>query len=207
MGQTFVGDLVPLPEGTSDVKPVADGIPTGAWRDGLCDCCMFGPCHAMCCLSYWFGPGTFAVAGSDGRDLSMDFLMALIHSLVRFCESCPWPGDDANESQLDRGKRQPSCHKQYLRGCQQHFRRLHCPLGNLLLRYGIIQDVHLSVQLRLLQHLQNYGMHWWLYLHNNVCSLIHHKHCLHSVHCDCLVPDEEGGSRQVQHPRLYLRGL
>jgi Cys-rich protein (TIGR01571 family) len=28
-------------------------IPTGRWRDDLCDCCKFGCCHAQCCLSYW----------------------------------------------------------------------------------------------------------------------------------------------------------
>jgi len=28
-------------------------IPTGAWRDGICDCCIYGCCHPMCCLSFW----------------------------------------------------------------------------------------------------------------------------------------------------------
>ena len=65
MGQTFVADVVQETAANSDSivqKPVNDGIPTGGWRDGLCDCCMFGPCHAMCCLSYWLGPGTLASA-------------------------------------------------------------------------------------------------------------------------------------------------
>ncbi|KAI2513576.1 PLAC8 family [Fragilaria crotonensis] len=59
MGQTFVGDVVPSTAAISDSvvqKPVNDGIPTGQWRDGLCDCCIFGPFHSMCCLSYWLGP-------------------------------------------------------------------------------------------------------------------------------------------------------
>jgi Cys-rich protein (TIGR01571 family) len=29
-------------------------IPTGHWRDGLCDCCTLGCCHAVCCLGFWF---------------------------------------------------------------------------------------------------------------------------------------------------------
>jgi Cys-rich protein (TIGR01571 family) len=28
-----------------------DNFPVGAWRDGLCDCCTRGPCHASCCIS------------------------------------------------------------------------------------------------------------------------------------------------------------
>jgi Cys-rich protein (TIGR01571 family) len=28
-------------------------IPTGRWRDGLCDCFIHGCCHALCCLTYW----------------------------------------------------------------------------------------------------------------------------------------------------------
>jgi Cys-rich protein (TIGR01571 family) len=28
-------------------------IPTGHWRDGLCDCCELGCCHAVCCLGFW----------------------------------------------------------------------------------------------------------------------------------------------------------
>ena len=31
-------------------------IPTGQWRDGLCDCCRHGCCHSMCCLGLWFQP-------------------------------------------------------------------------------------------------------------------------------------------------------
>ena len=28
-----------------------DTIPTGAWRDSLCDCCRFGPCHPSLCIA------------------------------------------------------------------------------------------------------------------------------------------------------------
>ena len=67
-----MGDVLPLPQGlpipqkaSNDGIPtgaINDGIPTGAWRDGLFDCCILGPCHAMCCLTYWLSPGRFAAA-------------------------------------------------------------------------------------------------------------------------------------------------
>jgi Cys-rich protein (TIGR01571 family) len=28
-------------------------IPTGHWRDGLCDCCTFGICYPVLCLGIW----------------------------------------------------------------------------------------------------------------------------------------------------------
>jgi Cys-rich protein (TIGR01571 family) len=31
-------------------------IPTGRWRDGLCDCCRYGCCHPQCCLTWWCRP-------------------------------------------------------------------------------------------------------------------------------------------------------
>jgi Cys-rich protein (TIGR01571 family) len=31
-------------------------VPTGRWRDGLCDCCIHGCCHALCCLAFWCRP-------------------------------------------------------------------------------------------------------------------------------------------------------
>ena len=31
-------------------------IPVGKWRDGLCDCFIFGCCHPHCCLAYWCQP-------------------------------------------------------------------------------------------------------------------------------------------------------
>jgi Cys-rich protein (TIGR01571 family) len=30
-----------------------DHSPVGSWRDGVCDCCIRGPCHPSCCISYW----------------------------------------------------------------------------------------------------------------------------------------------------------
>jgi len=31
-------------------------VPTGHWRDGLCDCCTLGCCHPHCCLAWWCEP-------------------------------------------------------------------------------------------------------------------------------------------------------
>lgn len=28
-------------------------IPSGRWRDGLCNFCTFGCCHSMCCMAFW----------------------------------------------------------------------------------------------------------------------------------------------------------
>jgi len=47
-GQTF---QVPLPGGTNvDITEVAIAhlsVPTGNWRDGVCDCCVQGICHPL----------------------------------------------------------------------------------------------------------------------------------------------------------------
>jgi Cys-rich protein (TIGR01571 family) len=34
----------------------AHNVPFGRWRDGLCDCCAFGCCHPMFCLTFWCFP-------------------------------------------------------------------------------------------------------------------------------------------------------
>lgn len=39
-----------------EVDRGAHNVPTGRWRDGLCDCCRFGCCHPQCCLTFWCGP-------------------------------------------------------------------------------------------------------------------------------------------------------
>lgn len=31
-------------------------VPVGAWRDGLCNCCVYGCCHAQLCLTCWCAP-------------------------------------------------------------------------------------------------------------------------------------------------------
>jgi Cys-rich protein (TIGR01571 family) len=31
----------------------AHNVPSGRWRDGLCDCCAFGCCHPVFCLTFW----------------------------------------------------------------------------------------------------------------------------------------------------------
>ena len=33
-----------------------DTIPTGVWRDSLCDCCRFGPCHPSLCIAWFCRP-------------------------------------------------------------------------------------------------------------------------------------------------------
>mmetsp|Transcript_15227 Transcript_15227/g.35234 ORF Transcript_15227/g.35234 Transcript_15227/m.35234 type:complete len:268 (-) Transcript_15227:174-977(-) len=48
-GQTFSAPFVPGGGGVS-----ASAVPEGRWKDGLCDCCMFGCCHpalwmGICC--------------------------------------------------------------------------------------------------------------------------------------------------------------
>jgi Cys-rich protein (TIGR01571 family) len=52
-GQNFHGTIV-----SQDNVRVGrgDNIPVGAWRDGLCDCCILGPCHPSVCLSVWWFP-------------------------------------------------------------------------------------------------------------------------------------------------------
>ena len=40
-------------EDAEDETEDPHNIPTGAWRDGICDCCIHGCCHPMCCLSLW----------------------------------------------------------------------------------------------------------------------------------------------------------
>jgi Cys-rich protein (TIGR01571 family) len=34
----------------------AHNVPSGRWRDGLCDCCAFGCCHPLFCLTFWCYP-------------------------------------------------------------------------------------------------------------------------------------------------------
>mmetsp|Transcript_36848 Transcript_36848/g.88879 ORF Transcript_36848/g.88879 Transcript_36848/m.88879 type:complete len:345 (+) Transcript_36848:195-1229(+) len=49
---------VAVPAGRVGDKPQSgrSGIPTGIWRDGLCDCCRFGPCHPHFLCALWFQP-------------------------------------------------------------------------------------------------------------------------------------------------------
>ena len=39
-----------------EVNKGAHNVPTGRWRDGLCDCFRFGCCHPQCCLTFWCNP-------------------------------------------------------------------------------------------------------------------------------------------------------
>ena len=53
-GQRF-GAIILQQGGAGTGSPQDDPhmIPRGHWRDGLCDCCKFGCCHAQCCLAFW----------------------------------------------------------------------------------------------------------------------------------------------------------
>jgi Cys-rich protein (TIGR01571 family) len=37
-------------------QSMGHNVPVGRWRDGLCDCCALGGCHAQCCLTVWCYP-------------------------------------------------------------------------------------------------------------------------------------------------------
>jgi hypothetical protein len=47
-GQKFT---VPLPSHAPAVQKM--NVPVGHWKDGLCDCCQYGACHAHLCISFW----------------------------------------------------------------------------------------------------------------------------------------------------------
>jgi len=49
-GQTFNAQYTPK----ASEKKYSPEIPVGHWRDGLCDCCMYGCCHPMLCNAYCF---------------------------------------------------------------------------------------------------------------------------------------------------------
>lgn len=48
-GQRFIVPFAPVAE----ALPASAEIPTGVWRDGLCDCMAYGPCHPHF-LNAWF---------------------------------------------------------------------------------------------------------------------------------------------------------
>jgi hypothetical protein len=52
-GQRFAAIILSEGGATANDQTNPHNIPTGRWRDDLCDCCKFGCCHAQCCLSYW----------------------------------------------------------------------------------------------------------------------------------------------------------
>lgn len=49
-GQKF---MATIPTKESAVSP---DLPLGHWKDGLCDCCMFGCCHPSCCIAAFCQP-------------------------------------------------------------------------------------------------------------------------------------------------------
>lgn len=63
-GESFKGAV----SGSADIY---SNIPTGNWRDGLCDCCRFGCCHPLfwwgwCCEpgKFFFSPFVFAMSAA-----------------------------------------------------------------------------------------------------------------------------------------------
>eukprot|EP00542_Grammatophora_oceanica_P019193 CAMPEP_0194028644 /NCGR_PEP_ID=MMETSP0009_2-20130614/2562_1 /TAXON_ID=210454 /ORGANISM="Grammatophora oceanica, Strain CCMP 410" /LENGTH=299 /DNA_ID=CAMNT_0038668089 /DNA_START=129 /DNA_END=1028 /DNA_ORIENTATION=- len=95
----------------ASVATVPHFIPTSRWRDGLCDCCRFGCCHAMCCLGFCFEPllmGQVAtrmgrnICGGPGKPSSRNdtckiifilfillFFIQMAMGIVMSVESCP----------------------------------------------------------------------------------------------------------------------
>lgn len=71
-GQKFA---VPMDTTTADglvkKKMKKSTIPIGAWKDGLCDCCTYGPCHATLWTA-WFCP--LLAAGQLATRLQLNFL-------------------------------------------------------------------------------------------------------------------------------------
>lgn len=69
-GQSFVVTVPPggvehgqkfmVPYGGEVVRPKTQ-VPVGAWKDGLCNCCEFGPCHNHLCMSCWCVPRKYRV--------------------------------------------------------------------------------------------------------------------------------------------------
>jgi len=64
-GQSFTA-VVQEPGG------VVHNIPSGKWRDGLCDCCANGFCQAMCWLAF-FDVGATCVAGQVMTRMSLNW--------------------------------------------------------------------------------------------------------------------------------------
>jgi len=68
------------PSGVSN----AHHIPSGGWRDGLCDCCTHGICHPACCCCCW------APLGLLGQVLSRMNLSLMGHPVTNRTFSSPF---------------------------------------------------------------------------------------------------------------------
>ena len=75
-GERFMASVIR--ENAADSE--AEHIPVGHWRDGLCDCCIHGCCHPLCCLAFWCSPGKL-VALNDPISLSTTVLFLTMHLL------------------------------------------------------------------------------------------------------------------------------
>jgi len=61
-GQVFQAPTTPnMATVTQDGAGNEHFIPSGKWRDGLCDCFKFGCCNAMFCLGFCCSPGTYCI--------------------------------------------------------------------------------------------------------------------------------------------------
>jgi Cys-rich protein (TIGR01571 family) len=54
-GQRFAAEVIDCEGSPSDlnIKTNPHNIPTGHWRDALCDCFRLGCCHPLFCLTFW----------------------------------------------------------------------------------------------------------------------------------------------------------
>jgi Cys-rich protein (TIGR01571 family) len=82
VGQQF--DAIIVSEATaSNISPSSSSalhnIPSGRWRDGLCDCCIHGCCHAVCCMGLWCTPCA---------------LGQVLHRMRFNVCACPWQNDE-----------------------------------------------------------------------------------------------------------------
>ncbi|CAB9522082.1 expressed unknown protein [Seminavis robusta] len=50
-GQKFSVPMSPTNAAATSTPKMT--VPVGHWKDGLCDCCTYGMCHAHCCISWW----------------------------------------------------------------------------------------------------------------------------------------------------------
>lgn len=61
-GQKFM-----VPYGGEIVRPKTQ-VPVGAWKDGLCNCFEYGPCHNHLCMSCWCVPRKYSIVSSFGGE-------------------------------------------------------------------------------------------------------------------------------------------
>jgi Cys-rich protein (TIGR01571 family) len=68
-GERFMASVI-SDDSCSNERSHGHNIPIGAWRDGICDCCIHGCCHPMCCLAAFARP---AALGQVMTRMSLDW--------------------------------------------------------------------------------------------------------------------------------------